>query len=39
VEDKKAYPFWLVTGTIRRSHFLRATKTSAGLHVETISTN
>src|SRR5712672_1091558 len=31
VEDKKSSPFWLVTGTIRRSQFLRVTKTIEGL--------
>lgn len=31
VEDKKSSPFWLITGTIRRSQFLRVTKTIQGL--------
>jgi hypothetical protein len=39
VEDKKSYPFWLVTGTIRRSQFIRATRTSTGLHVENLGAN
>lgn len=32
--DKSEHPFWLATGTIRKSKFLRATKTSDGLVVE-----
>ena len=34
VEDKKATPYWIVTGTIRRSRFLRASKTAAGLMID-----
>jgi hypothetical protein len=34
VQDKSPHPFWLATGTIRKSGFLRATKNTEGLHVE-----
>jgi len=34
VQDKTPHPFWLASGTIRKSQFLRATKTSNSLVVE-----
>ena len=34
VQDKTPHPFWLATGTIRKSQFLRVTKTSERLNVE-----
>jgi hypothetical protein len=34
VEDKTPHPFWISTGKIRKSSFLRVTKTSTGLHIE-----
>jgi len=34
VQDKTPHPFWLATGTIRKSQFLRVTKTSDRLNVE-----
>jgi hypothetical protein len=33
-QDKTPHPFWLASGTIRKSQFLRVTKTSDRLHVE-----
>lgn len=36
-QDKTPHPFWLPTGTIRKSQFLRATKTSDGLLIEDVS--
>lgn len=36
VRDEGPHPFWLATGTIRRSRFLRATRTADGLVVEDI---
>jgi hypothetical protein len=34
VEDKTPHPFWLATGTIRKSRFLRATKSNDQLLIE-----
>ena len=31
VQDKTPHPFWLATGTIRKSRFVRVTRTSSGL--------
>ena len=36
VEDKTPHPFWISTGKIRKSSFLRATKTSTGLLIEDV---
>lgn len=36
VEDKTPHPFWLASGKIRKSTFVRATKTKDGLLVEAV---
>jgi hypothetical protein len=36
VEDKTPHPFWLATGKIRRSTFVRATRTPDGLLIEPV---
>lgn len=36
VEDKTPHPFWFATGKIRRSTFVRATKTPDGLLIEPV---
>jgi hypothetical protein len=36
VEDKTPHPFWLATGTIRKSRFLRATKSNDQLLIEVV---
>jgi hypothetical protein len=36
VEDKTPHPFWISTGKIRKSSFLRATMTPTGLHIEDV---
>ena len=36
VQDKTPTSFWLTSGTISKSQLLRATMTSAGLHVEQV---
>jgi hypothetical protein len=37
VQDKTPHPFWLTTGKIRKSSFLRVTKAAEGLLIETVS--
>jgi len=37
VEDKTPHPFWLSTGRIRKSTFVRATRTKDGLLIEPVS--
>jgi len=36
VQDKSPHPFWLATGTIRKSRFLKATKPHEALVIENI---
>ena len=36
VEDKTPHPFWLATGKIRRSAFVRGTMTKDGLLIEAV---
>jgi hypothetical protein len=36
VQDKAPHAFWLATGTIRKSRFLRATRTSEGLRIDQV---
>ena len=34
VQDKTPHPLWLATGTIRKSGFLKAKRTTEGLQIE-----
>jgi hypothetical protein len=36
VADKSPHPFWLATGTIRKSRFVKATRTSDRLVIEDV---
>jgi hypothetical protein len=36
VQDKSPHPFWLATGTIRKSRFVKATRSSDRLLIEDV---